>query len=370
MHEHIRDRILKLPHLPVYDDNNVTINKFVSDRRAEFFKEIEDRIWLYLDVNHWLGMRDALRSDNSSVYLEFYENLKSSVNAGNAICLITDIIYFELMSQSDQESRKLTAKLMTELTKSFIITGLYELEPVLTRNSLASIFQLNQFIYPMERILINKAPSILGVGLPTFKDPALADMENMIRKKGFDAINQLSFSEMLEFGDQTGYSLKQQMASTVDYLNSNKHMHDQYRDDFEKIFRAESAGIVDLLVDRTMETNLLKDILNVYPLTKDMMKNALAYSIHERRDTVSHLAPDIILAKLHAGVHFDKKMKYTANHLNDFKHSMYALSYCDIFFTDGPFQRRITQSPLKLHEEYEARVYSDPQDLQKALATV
>ncbi|MCW7480602.1 hypothetical protein [Leptospira kanakyensis] len=370
MNTHLQGKILGLPHLSIYDDDSITIEKFVGDRREEFFKEIEDRIWLYLDLNHWIGMRDALRFENNQVYFEFYEKLKKAVNDRIAICLISDIVLFELMSQSDQSSRSLTAKLITELTISFVITGLHELEPVLTRNSLSSAFQLNQLIYPIERILINKAPSILGIGVPIFKNPTLLKKQCMIQKKVFDAINRLSFSEMLEFGDQTGYPLRKKMESVVDFLNSNRHIHVQHQGNFEEIFHAEFSGIVDLLVDKALETSLLQDILKVYPLTKDMMKKTLTDVIHKKQKDNYHLLPDIILAKLYASVYFDKQMKFNSNHLNDFKHAAYALSYCDVFFTDGRFHRRLMQTPLRLNKKHKTCICSKPQELTNALAGI
>lgn len=370
MTETIRQKLRNQPHLPIYDDEKVSIHDFIRLRCSEYFTNIEDRIWIYLDINHWIGMRDALRHNQKNSYFDLYESLRKSVKQKQTICLISDVIFFELLNQVDDESRLLTSELIAELSESYTISCLYEIEPILVRNSLAEIFQANDLIIPEKEFLINKAPNILGVQVPTPENDALKPHTNQIRKSFFDALNQLSLFDMMTFIKSGGGPIKPEMAQTSAYLNSKKDIHDHLQGDFKKVYLAECRGIVDALVNAADETVLLRDLLNRFPLNTNMMKNALFYCIEQSRKEIKHIAPGLIAARLHASTHHDKRMKYNSSHLSDFRHCSYAAPYCDYFFTDGPFHRRLTTPPLSLEAEHQIQIESSPPEIVKLLAAL
>ena len=70
---------------------------------------------LYLDTRYWVFIRDAsLGRPKRLEHIEILSLLRQLVSDGLAICPVSDVAFMELSSQSDDETRKETAKLLDE----------------------------------------------------------------------------------------------------------------------------------------------------------------------------------------------------------------------------------------------------------------
>jgi hypothetical protein len=65
------------------------------------------------------------------------------------------------------------------------------------------------------------------------------------------------------------------------------------------------------------------------------------------------------LACLHAGLRWDRKTKFTANHFYDFDHAAGAVAYCDAFLTEGFLAHVANANHVRLYEVNGCRTTAD-----------
>jgi len=81
----------------------------------------------------------------------------------------------------------------------------------------------------------------------------------------------------------------------------------------------------------------------------------------EKRIT-SELPTIRIGASLHAALRWDRKRRYKANDLFDFRHAEAVLPYCDFFLTEHSLRALLNDRNLKLGEYFNCKVVSAPTD--------
>lgn len=96
---------------------SMVVRRHVRSRLLEQGRSIAGRKRLYLDKCFWVRMRDEdLGLQRSASGKALLEALRSEVRSRALICPITDVLFLELLNQSDLKTRRATAQLIDELS--------------------------------------------------------------------------------------------------------------------------------------------------------------------------------------------------------------------------------------------------------------
>jgi hypothetical protein len=95
--------------------------------------------------------------------------------------------------------------------------------------------------------------------------------------------------------------------------------------------------------------------------TVNMSRNLLYFAMKkpEHRAALRTLH---IGASLHASMRWDKQRKFKPNDYYDFQHATAALTYCDLFLTEGPLQVMVTRPQVNLEAVNGCKVISNVAD--------
>lgn len=95
----------------------VTTQRHLHRLHKELAAQLEPVTRVYLDTNHWIGMRDIiLGRQTKSEYAALLNRLRAMRKAGRVICPLSFPLFSELQKQKDDQTRRLTAQLMDELS--------------------------------------------------------------------------------------------------------------------------------------------------------------------------------------------------------------------------------------------------------------
>lgn len=105
-------------------------------RRAILAKGMRGTPKVFLDTNHWIGMRDRHRGRSKSEHQKLYAVLSEAVRENKAICVLHQSVFSEICKQSPA-SLKQTAQLIQELTQGICLRPREDLNRVEAFNFLS-----------------------------------------------------------------------------------------------------------------------------------------------------------------------------------------------------------------------------------------
>src|SRR5580704_10892670 len=89
------------------------LNSYKSERRFALGHDLLVKKRIYLDTNHWLGLREIhIGRSQQKAYAELYRRLGSVVEVGNVGCPASFPCIIELFKQDDQKTRVATAQVI------------------------------------------------------------------------------------------------------------------------------------------------------------------------------------------------------------------------------------------------------------------
>ncbi|HYE32102.1 MAG TPA: hypothetical protein VEH27_11785 [Methylomirabilota bacterium] len=84
--------------------------------------EVHKKVLVYLDINHWIRLRDAaLQRSEDARYQALLELLRSLHAAERIVCPASFELFAELVKQGDPKTRQATARLMDELSSGLCL---------------------------------------------------------------------------------------------------------------------------------------------------------------------------------------------------------------------------------------------------------
>src|SRR5437867_1568264 len=84
----------------------VSLSQHRLNRIAELARDVSARTRIYLDTRYWLFLRDVeLGRPQKPIHVELLEVLRTGVRSGRLLCPIGDSTFFELLKQSDADTR-------------------------------------------------------------------------------------------------------------------------------------------------------------------------------------------------------------------------------------------------------------------------
>lgn len=332
-------------------------------------EEVSRRKRIYLDTRYWIHLRDAaMERSRDPMHGDLLARLRQAVAGGVAICPISDVMFAELLKQSDDTTRFATARVCDELSGGVALC----LEEQRIGTELAHFLYdtgARREVHPLSHLVWTKACFVWGEQYPRGTHFP-ADTECALQKAFIDGQWGLSLEQMVRALGPTEFMHAADFDGMARRLNEGNRAHSNEMRSFPKVVADEIAGILDLYQER------LGDILgHMYErehgeppkLTQRQRQDSAAQMrtvfinlFRLRPQLMAQRAPTIYVgAKCHAAVRWNRSKNLTANDLMDFHHAAGALGYCDAFFTDNPLRVLLTQRHIGLPDELGRFVTAD-----------
>lgn len=334
-----------------------SVGVYIKEKKLELGSSLLGLKKIYLDTKYWLMIRDAklgrAETESQAKLLEISEILAAS---GEYIFPISEDIFAEILKQTDPVTLMTTVDIIDRFSKGVsLISGdervRLELFHFLENQSGSPVHSLQELAW-------TKVAYNLGFITPDNKN--IPDETNrLIQKVFFDQLWSTTLGEMIETMSRNGGIRVPSTLSGAEKLNIGKFGHMDENRTFDQMFQSELAGMVDSYKSEFKE--LLAYMFEKHTGTppkpselensqSDQLIANMIYNLFKHKKIVDELPSFRIYSGLHAAVRWDKKQKYQANDLHDFRHAVAALPYCDFFFTEKRLCHLITQNMLKYDE--------------------
>lgn len=349
-------------------NGHVSIDRHVKSRVVALGRSIESRTPIYLDINFWILLRDAtLGSDRGDSGIQLLRLLREGVASGAVLCPASDVVFLELLKQSDPSSRLATAKLIDEL--SLGVTLLHGEARMGTEVvHFIHSFENDANLHPLHHLVWSKLSCVLGPMHP--HSPQFdADTQLVVQKAFFDHLWSIPLATLVGMIGTVPNAESLRLNDIGRMLTEANAQHANELRSFQQAFRAELEGVADLCADMAVQAfsdlAISKGGAELVPDTREwkqsraMCVNLLTQALTTKPETRLKLRSSYIAAALHAALRWDKARPFRGNDFYDFNHAAAALGYCRAFFTEQPLRDLITSNKLRLDEAFDCRVISD-----------
>lgn len=339
----------------------LTPDQYIRRLMIELGEMVSQRKKIYLDTRYWIFLRDAaMGRPQRAVHTVLLQQLRQTVSQGIALCPISDVMFTELLKQSDDTTRVATARVVDELSCGVALC----LEDQRIGTELAHFLYdvgAHGDVHSLSHLVWTKLCFVWGEHYPQGTSFA-PETERAMQKAFIDhqwtmslekIVRMLGPVELLKAADYEG---------TARRLNEGSRAHMNELRSFTQLVVNELAGILDLYKER------LADIMaqiyereqgkppNLSPSQREdneaKMRTVFINLFRLRPQFMAQRAPTLYVgAKCHAAVRWNRNKNLTANDLMDFHHAAAALGYCDAFFTDNPLKVMLTQNHVRLPSE-------------------
>lgn len=346
---------------------------YYRNKQLALSKSLQNTKKIYLDTKFWLIFRDVMagreRSNEDSM---LFQHVYSLVASGQAICPFSEEVLLEIKKQSDPKTLEESINVIDQLSKGVCFVSIDERVKHEIKNllSLSPDQTLESLSMPAE--IWTKSGYVLGfVGTEKFLGDSSPPEE--IRKSMIDYAWDINLSKVLKQGGPEEFLDGLMPIDVSDELNSGKSDHAHENTSYEQMYRSELGGIVDVYSEH------IRSVWKSYctetgrPPNKEMLDSGQSMvqkvlfngTKHKKLMTV---VPTIhILASIHASTRWDKSRKYGANDWSDFNHAIYALPYCDYFFTEKSLRALLVSKKLEFDKLYECEIFRRSSDALCAL---
>jgi len=343
------------------------IEHHIKARQIELSQSLAHRKKVYLDACFWIAIRDAhLGARKDAPAQELLSLLRQGVDEYKILCPISGSMFLELVKQPHTEGRRIgTAKIIDELS-----LGVAMIPPPNVMATEIYVFLLEAKdgvdLHPIQELIWTKAAHVLGDLIPSSTGLSPTD-EDAVQKQFFDHLWDYSLLELINtVGDQApptdGFD---RLSKETNRLNA---MHQHELRSFEQAYDTELRGAVQIAGE--IAADIIKELAEKDEGRKltfshaeracsvNMCQNLIyrAFKNPTNKDTLRSVH---VGASIHAGMRWDKFRNFKPNDYYDFAHATAALSYCDVFLTDGPLHHLVTQ--LELEAVNECKTISDRQ---------
>ena len=222
---------------------DVAVDEHVRRRLIELGEWVMARERVYLDKCVWIHLR-GVRANSASPpgASALLASLAAGVAAGKVICPVSDVLFLELMKQTDPATRSATAELIDELSLGVALSP----EPTRVATEVAHFFHasIGHDTYPLEHLVWTKVPYILGVPHPVART-SRPDEQTVIQKALFDYLWDLTLSAMVStIGNSSPFESR--FAELSSRLNRDNAANAQSMKSFARVYRDEINGALEL----------------------------------------------------------------------------------------------------------------------------
>lgn len=330
--------------------SHITFNQYKFLKRVEIDNAIGPLKKIYLDLNFWIRLRDAIYDPKRAKphFKRIFEILKEKVINKQIVCPFSSVLYEELLKQTYLISRRRTAQIADILTGNFSVNPLYYIIGCEVFNLIA---ETERQTFRQSYYTWSNALSVLGdFNLKTKAD--LSPEELVFKKLNYDAFLAQSFQEITPYND----SFVEDAESGkwhANMINQSKANSIQEKISFPALHRRELKSTYQSAAkNMKLEAIDFESVIN---------SNSLEY--------LRSLTPvAFTYTSIYANFQLDKQRVIQPNDYYDLSHASLALGTCDYFFTERSFCSLLKS--MKLHEKYGKVVEYDPVKILEILKSI
>lgn len=347
--------------------------EYYRAKQLALWKSLANTKKIYLDTRYWLIFRDVLAGrEREEADSMLFQKVYSLVAAGLAICPFSEEVLLEIKKQSDPKTLEESIAVVDLLSKGVCFVSIDER----VKHEIGNLFNLADGT-PLESLtspteIWTKSGYALGfVSTDTFFGGATPPEE--IQKSMMDFAWNIDLLRILKRSGPEDFLAELKPTDVSGILNSGKTAHAHENSSYEQMYRSELGGIVDVY------SNHIRSVWKRYCVDKgrtpnkelldsglSMLQNVL-FNGTKQKKLITVVPTFHILASIHALTRWDKSRKYKANDWSDFNHAIYALPYCDYFFTEKSLKSHLTSKKLEFDKLYKCAIFKDPDDALNAL---
>jgi hypothetical protein len=366
--------------LPEHRQNpEISLSQYRLNRIAELARDVMPRTRVYLDTRYWLFLRDAeLGRPRNTVHVELLDLLRPGVQSGRLLCPIGDSTFFELLKQSDNDTRLATARLIDTLSLGVVIQNAADrLRMELVQFWTDMLLKKGVPSPPVDRVWM-KVGHVLGTAEPILEGVS-KDEQLAISKAFFDVMWALTLEELLldtpqplDIGDQD-YRMSAERITAASRAAAPEVTN------FRALYLAEIKGFFD-----SHEWDLCAAFAEMYSATHPNERAATPEDFQSESRRIVNALTNLfrleklgtavptaqIVAGLYAGVRWQRQRPFKSADFYDFYHATAALPYCNVFLTERFLGTLLTRPPLNLSSVFGTRVVWDESEAVDLLRTL
>ena len=338
------------------------IETYYLQRRVEYARSVKGRKKIFLDTNFWIYLRDASLCTDGGVGSKLLEQALAGVRDGRYIFPVSHEILVEIFAQTEKKSIYKSCELIDELSEGMCII------PCDARKELELFNQFreieNEAKLEISEMAWTKTPYDSGLifgPLPGLKNYDLLNAQI----KAIDDMWNKSLRDRIEVLDYGNGRSSPRFPDISEILNEQKNKH---KDTFNSRCEAYLALV-------HTDLNDCGDLIQIdgegdYVKLRKSIVNDIQNHVYKHTESgtdLERLSSIHIPAAIFSAIHWDKRRKFKKNDWLDFQHATAALSFCDLFFTEGPLKSLITRKDLNLDNVYNCVVLSTPEDASEIL---
>ncbi len=356
------------------------VARYARRKRIEYAQQLLPKTKIYLDTKYWVSFRDVrLQRSSSTSMADLLAKVEGLVKSEKAFCPLNADIYFEVFKQQDPATLRESVKLLDDLSCGACLLHMTDRIQLEVAHFLETALRGPSAVNELRELVWTRAAYIIGFTTPDcFNLPR--DLNVEVQKRFVDHLWGMTLMDMLTtMGVDKAAARPFPFKDISDQLNQGKLDNIDVHKSFKSVFLSEVEGIVDvysadfadymryryerhagLQLSEETETDNRPGLL-----VANMIREAF------RRNRITTQFPTIrIGAGLHAALRWDRKRKYKANDLFDFRHAEEALPYCDYFFTEHSLRNLVQDRNLEFEKHFACEVFSDPSDALQAIGDV
>lgn len=353
------------------------VARYARNKRIEDARGILQKTKIYLDTKYWVLFRDVrLGRSTSSSIATLLERVEALVNAGKAICPLNADVYFEVFKQQDPLTLTASVQLLDDLSGGACLLPMTERLKLEVAHFMATATHGSSKVFQLDELVWTRPAYIIGFVTPDCHELP-RDQNVMVQKRFVDHMWTMTLTDMLKvMGVDKAAKESSPFKDISGQLNQGKFDHADEHKSFKSVFLSEVQGIVDVYksdfadyMRYTYERQTGKR-LSDQARADDRPGLQVANLVYQAflNNRISNQFPTIrIGAGLHAALRWDRKRKYKANDIFDFRHAEAALPYCDYFLTERSLRNLVQDRHLEFETHFKCRAYSDPDEALAAL---
>ena len=347
----------------------MTIDQHVKRRQIELAQRIRGVKKIYLDTRFWIIARDASQgTDSRPAAIELARLLRGGVATGRVVCPISESSFAEVLKQAPTPTRRLaSAALIDELSGGVSITTSRsrvgtEIAHFFYRNSgQKNLHDLQDLVWTR----LSYATGYLHPALDTLDAAAALQIQKEVldtiwSKPLVEVMPTIGADAMVEEVKSLAALAQRQDAQIKAHAVELVSFEQTYRDEVRGALDAAESSIADVLGGMAERAGF-KPVPPGSAEQKEIAiiaRNLLAVAFEKglAQDTLRTIHAQ---ASLHAGLRWNKRTTFNANHFYDFEHAAAAVAYCDAFFTEGFLSNLINARHMRLDTVNNCRTTND-----------
>lgn len=340
------------------------MNQYLLKKQIDFGNTIYDCKKIYLDINFWIRLRDQETYSDKALF-NILENL---VAENKCVLPISETLFWEMLKQSDVNSLKKMANVMTRLSKGYSVISDKERQQLEFINFVHS--QTQKPLFDLKTIIWTKIPINIIYNMMLKFEPEKAD------NRFIDFLETLPFERIITLAESDSFKpfwfkddVEHQNKAKEKYKNENKSLKQMYLSELSGYLETFDNDFISYMDD----IYFLETGMHLMPSEKEEVHftnwSLFIYNLIRLNKITTELPSFTIFSELYAIVRWNKDRKYSdGNDTLDFMHATAALPYYDYFFTEKELRSNIAQQ--KLDKRYNCMVLSNPTEIIQQLQLI